>query len=67
MMTIDDVRERVNEIRKMAADDERAHIYEDRLREDVLQAIADGKCRDITGCAEEALTTRGISFARWCA
>jgi hypothetical protein len=61
------VRERVEAIREAAEDDEFAHGLEDSLYEDILRAIADGRCLDPVACATEALKTRDINFARWCA
>lgn len=66
-LTVVDVIARVEDIRKMADDDEAAHGSEDGLYERVLQAIADGTCEDPAVCAREALKTRDINFARWCA
>jgi hypothetical protein len=58
---------RVDAIRKVAADDEMAHSMEDKLYADVLQAIADGTAVAGSECARIVLTTRDISFTRWCA
>jgi hypothetical protein len=66
-MTTDDVRMRVEEIRAHATDDECAHSLEDSLYDDLMRAIATGQCTDAAGCAEIALTTKDIDFARWCA
>lgn len=66
-MTVDEIKLRVEEIRKVAHDDERAHCEEDDLHRDVLSAIADGSAEDPAACAAAALETRSISFARWCA
>jgi hypothetical protein len=66
-MDVEQVKARVEEIRKCAGDDERAHSMEDELRCDVLTAIALGQCDDPQGCAEVTLETRYIRFSRWCA
>lgn len=66
-MAEDDVKARVEQIRKIADDDEAAHSNEDRLRHDVLQAIADGTAVDPIACAKAALLTSEIEFCRWCA
>lgn len=66
-MTVDEVRERVQQIRNMAGDDERAHSAEDALHQEVLLAIADGEAEDMRGISREALTTKDIDFCRWCA
>jgi electron transfer flavoprotein alpha/beta subunit len=65
-MTIEQVKERVERIRAAARDDEAAHSLEDALHEDVLVAIAAG-APDASELAREALMTRHIDFARWCA
>lgn len=65
-MTVEQVRERVAEIRADRHDDERAHSNEDALWGDVLQHIADGG-GNAAELAAEALKTTQISFARWCA
>lgn len=67
-MTVDEVRKRVAAIARLTVEDhndEEAHVCEDELRMDVLQAIADGKCADPAGCAREALRTEDLEFCRW--
>ena len=66
-MTVEEVKKRVAEIEAMKNDDEGAHIAEDALHQDVLYAIAGGRCDDPRGCANEALRTKEIEFSRWCA
>lgn len=66
-LTVEDVKARVEEIRRIAVDDEVAHSTEDDLHQNVLSAIAEGSCDDPAACAKEALKTRDIKFARWCA
>ena len=66
MLTVDEVRRRVEEIRAIAGDDEAAHSDEDSLRDLVLCAIADG-APNAAELAAEALKTGEIEFARWCA
>jgi hypothetical protein len=66
-MTADDVRKRVDAIRELAGDDERAHAEEDRLWADVLTAIAERRCLLPAAVAREALKTKEIDFRRWCA
>lgn len=63
-MTPGDVRERVEEIERMADDDEIARLREDGLWENVLEAIARGDPQPAL-LAKEALRTRQINFARW--
>jgi hypothetical protein len=63
-LTVQEVERRVAEIEKHRADDERAHMLEDLLREDVLQAIAIGNV-DPAALANAALKTNDIDFGRW--
>lgn len=66
-MTPKDVQVRVDDISRMANDDEMAHSYEDDLHQSVLQAISNGRCNDPQEYAKLALTTLDIKFNRWCA
>ena len=68
-MTVDEIKERVERISRKQGDDEDAHAEEDRLHQDVLGCIANGKIpkRKAAACAEAALKTLNIEFARWCA
>lgn len=66
-MTVVEVIERVGKIKKIRGDDEVAHSNEDELHQDVLEAIAEGTAEDAMVMAAEALKTRDIGFARWCA
>lgn len=61
MMTVKEVKARIEEIIKVSEDDERAHGLEDQLWEQVLEELS-----ATNPIAEEALKTRRISFARWC-
>lgn len=63
-MTVDDVRERVENIRQAAFDDEAAHGMEDELYAEVLKAIANG-ADNPEKLAAEALKTEKIEFSRW--
>lgn len=68
-MTTKEARDAVEALRSLSGDDEVAHVHEDRLRADVLRAIASGEvvgdaARDL---AAIALSTDDIEFARWCA
>lgn len=65
-MTVDEVMAEVEEIRKLADDDEAAHSAEDHLHRRVLEAIAHGTAVD-PACAKAALLTQSIVFMRWCA
>ncbi len=60
------VRSRVLDIARIKGDDESAHSAEDTLFQDVLAAIADGKCERPEICAAEALKSLDTEFARWC-
>ena len=64
-MTNEEVKQRVEEIRLMANDDEMAHIHEASLYEDLLQSIADGTCDEPSKCASSAISTSNIDFSRW--
>lgn len=63
-MTVDEVKERVDDIRHEAVDDETAHGMEDDLYIDVLEAIANG-ADNPEKLAAEALKTQEIEFYRW--
>lgn len=64
-MNTDWVKEKVAEIKSIAADDEElAHIKEDNLHVGVLKAIASGN-HDARNLAYEALKTEEIDFNRW--
>lgn len=66
-MTLDDIKQRVEEIRKLAGDGDHdaAHSFEDRLHQDVLKAISSGLLADWQKGAEIALSTKQIEFHRW--
>ncbi len=63
---VESIRSVVAGIARESADDEVAHGDEDALWENVLEAIAGG-APDPAALASEALKTREIKFARWCA
>lgn len=65
-MTIEEIRVRVEGIRKSTYDDEACHSSEDALWRDVLEAIASG-ASNAQELAAEAIKTQEIDFARWCA
>lgn len=64
-MNLKYIRQRVRDIKEMAADNEIAHGAEDTLHQDVLRAIADGKCENPRACAKAALGTLKLDFSRW--
>lgn len=66
-LTVEEVRARIEDIKAVVADAERAHSLEDSLYEDILRAIATDRCDDPKGCAAAALSTQDIDFPRWCA
>ena len=65
-MTIEDVKERIQKIKDVKDDYEKAHSREDELWRDVLREIAKGSPNS-QGLAEAVLKTRWIRFARACA
>jgi len=65
-MKLEDVIDRVREIRRNQNDPERAHSMEDDLHRDVLKAIAEDDCEEPRVCAETALDTLYLDFPRWC-
>lgn len=66
MITQAEVRRQLQDIKRIADDDESAHGSEDALHQEVLQAVADGH-PDAMKLAKLALKTQDIRFARWCA
>ena len=66
-MTLDDIKESVEKIRKCKSDDESAHSMEDMLREDFIVYVASLGDEDLALKALEVLKTNEIEFARWCA
>jgi hypothetical protein len=65
-MTIDEVIQRIQAIKDNEDNYEVAHSLEDRLREDILKAIANG-VDNAQELAQLALTTSDLDFSRWCA
>ena len=63
-MTEDDVLRRIDEIDEIADLPERAHIAEDRLYRDVLEAIAAGAA-DPARLARAALASRHLNLDRY--
>lgn len=71
-MSTVDARRVVEFIRERAGDDEVAHIFEDKLREAILEKLstpgADQEDAEyLAEFARIALSTREIEFSRWCA
>lgn len=65
-LTVEHVRQRLEEIKTFAGDSEAAHGAEDKLHQDILRAIAEGAA-DGPELAKAGLETLGIDFERWCA
>lgn len=66
-MTLDEVRDKIEEIRNILSDDEHSHSLEDKLYIKVLQSIANKECESPSELAELALETQKLDFSRWCA
>lgn len=64
-MTLDELKDRVGRVKACSRDPEAAHILEDELRNDLLQAIAEGRVSDPAAAAQIALETNGFSSPRW--
>ena len=62
-MTLQEAQFRVEEIRKISGDDERAHSKQDDLRRDFIMHLA----QNGNEIAAEILKTETIDFNRWCA
>lgn len=56
---------RIAEITRARIADDVAHQLEDRLRSDVLTAIAERRCPDPAAAAAVVLTTAELDFSRW--
>lgn len=65
-VTASEARAAVDYIRSMTHDPEVAHGEEDRMRYQVLEAIAGGADNPVE-LAEIALSTEELTFPRWCA
>lgn len=66
-MTLAEVKNRLEAIAATAGDAEVAHGIEDRLHQDVLEAIARGNTALPGALAREALRSREIEFPRYAA
>jgi len=66
-MTIEQVKQKLVELRSVAHDPERAHGLEDEIRDDVLAEIAEGKltAEQASAIAALARTTTDVEFDRW--
>lgn len=63
-MTVEEVYERLEVIRRWSADDEAAHGAEEDLWKDVLTAISQG-AENAVDLSRAALQTLNFDFARW--
>jgi len=67
--TIEDIQNRLMAIAKLAnpanCDDEEAHVAEDELWRDVLQAIADERIESPSQAARLALRSQDFEFTHW--
>lgn len=63
MITLAEVKEWVEDIRRASSDDEVAHSKEDSLHVEILKHHAEQGCP----LAAEALKAQDIDFSRWCA
>jgi len=67
-MKIQEVKERLAKIENCKGDDEMAHVYEDGLFYDFVEAVKDGKYKtrkEMIEIAAELFKVRDIDFARW--
>lgn len=66
-MNIEQAKHRVEEIRRSAGDDERAHGMEDSLYSDFIKHVQALGIDGVSDVAAEILKTKDIDFSRWCA
>jgi hypothetical protein len=65
-MTPETIRKRIEAIRAVKHDPERAHCMQDDLLSEVLGAIASGGCSPSPeACAAAALEVEAVDFERW--
>lgn len=64
-LTVADIQNDIEKIQQHSGDDEAMHSMEDSLHQNVLLAIAEGRCNDSAACARAALETLKMDFARW--
>ncbi len=68
-MNLQETIERVARIKQCSGDDEIAHVNEDELFHDFVEAIQNGKYRtkkEIVEVAKEVSKSTTIEFSRWC-
>jgi hypothetical protein len=66
-MTLEEIQNRIEEIRQKSYDDEAARDMEDALREDSIRWIAEVDGIGFEQKAKLVLTTNNIEFERWTA
>lgn len=66
LVTPADVASAVEAVFQARGDDEEAHGIEDRLRGELLMAIAERRAERPDECAQVALRTSDFEFERWC-
>jgi len=75
-MTIDGINKRIDDLRVACGagpggwkarkgDEGDWHRIEDKLKDDVLLAIANGECDDPKGCAAAVLVVNTLDYSRW--
>ncbi len=68
MITIEQIKHRIDDIKQIVQDQESAHMKEDQLHLDVLEAISNGSLKtigDIRTAASLAFSTSAIGYDRW--
>ena len=67
-LTVADVKREISHIKRAVngLDYEAAHVLEDKLHQEVLRSIANGKVVDSKACAKAALSTLRLRFSRHC-
>jgi hypothetical protein len=66
-MKLKDIQDRVDAIKAISVDDEAAHSAEDALREDFIRYVAETATPSLAAKARLVLSTKDITFNRWCA
>ena len=66
-MTIETIKQRVEEIKDISWDFESAHGKEDKLREEFIRYVAIVGDKELAEKAHEILKTEHIDFPRYCA
>ena len=64
-MTLQEVHDRVEFIKRVAGDDEAAHVAEDQLHEDFIAWVHASGAVELAEMARVVLTTQDVEFSRW--